>query len=357
MAAVNFDWIDLPDPRLRGYVIEAVENDQDCEIPDFLGSVVLFSDCADWITREAKVITALQGYRLVHTEKAGILRRRFVFAPNLSREDAHTAFRSYYDTEPSMFWPPVLLTIKGYKRLDESYVARPRYKNAYQGPTRVRIEEFFSPVEFNLPLYEPMIEQGVDDEVGYSFASGGTTYYVSLGPLNLIPCLHAAISIAIPLDPTVTIGMVTIAFATLSVNATNYTDWPDELVIDDRQRQVLGGFVRRRVTALRPMIVRVTLPTSASVTSTTATLGGTVAIEDNAIVTERGVVYAPTASDPNTELGNSAITSATTAGTTGLFTLGVTGLTAATPYSFKAYAMTSQGVAVYSTVGTFTTSA
>lgn len=359
----NFDWVDLPDPTKRGFAILATESDQDVDIPDFLNTSTTFAACPDWITREAKVISPLDAYLLIHAEKAGMLQRRFIFAPPLTRESAQTPFRSYYETEPSMYWPKVLLSIQRYKRVEnDTYILRPRYKEAYQGPTRVLIEEFYSPSPFEIPLYEPMQERGLNEEIGFSFSypippGDGTVYWLSVGTLSLEPCLHEAISITVPLDPAITIGVITYTTASLSDDATNYTDWPDTLVIDDRQREVLGGWVRRRVTALRPMIVRVTLPTSASITSTGATLGGTIAIQDNAVVSSRGVVYALTAQDANPEVGNSLATSASTSGTTGTFTLAVTGLTPSSNYSFKPWALTSQGVRVYGPVGTFTTSA
>jgi hypothetical protein len=301
-------------------------------------------------------------YLFIKDEEGPSGYHEFIFAPTFTREQAHTPYRSYYETEPSMFWPKVLLSIQSYQRLfDDVQVSRPRYKEAYQGPTRVLIEEFYSPTPFEIPVYEPMIDRGLNDEIGVSVTSGGQTYWYSVGSLSLDPCLHGAISLAVVLNPaiTVTVGSTSFVynFAYLNDDATNYTDWPDTVIIDDRQREIVGGFIRRRVTALRPMIVRVTAPTSASITSTGATLGGTVAIQNNAVVTSRGVVYARTSQDANPEVGNSLVTSATTSGTTGTFTLAVTGLTPSSAYSFKPWALTSQGVRVYGPVGTFTTSA
>jgi hypothetical protein len=299
-------------------------------------------------------------YLFIKDEEGPSGYHEFIFAPTFTREQSNTPYRSYYETEPSMFWPKVLLSIQSYQRLfDDVQVSRPRYKEAYQGPTRVLIEEFYSPTPFEIPVYEPMIDRGLNDEIGVSVASGGQTYWYSVGSLSLDPCLHGAISLAVVLNPaiTVTVGSTSFVynFAYLDDTATNYTDWPDSVIIDDRQREIVGGFIRRRVTALRPMIVRVTAPTSASITSTGATLGGTVAIQDNAVVTSRGVVYARTSQDANPEVGNSLVTSATTSGTTGTFTLAVTGLTPSSAYSFKPWALTSQGVRVYGPVGTFTT--
>ncbi|MCX6944609.1 MAG: fibronectin type III domain-containing protein, partial [Opitutales bacterium] len=99
----------------------------------------------------------------------------------------------------------------------------------------------------------------------------------------------------------------------------------------------------------------VTTPTSASVTQTTATLGGNVTGDGGASVTARGVVFAVTATNASPQLGGSGVTTAAGTGTTGAFTVNVTGLTGNTGYSYAAYATNSQGT-TYSAAGTFTTS-
>jgi hypothetical protein len=96
-------------------------------------------------------------------------------------------------------------------------------------------------------------------------------------------------------------------------------------------------------------------PTSASVTASSATLGGTVTGDGGEPVLERGVVLlagdsgTPTVTDP------AAITLLSVGGS-GLFTVDVTGLAASTSYRFRAFVKTSLGI-VYSDVATFTTSA
>lgn len=103
-----------------------------------------------------------------------------------------------------------------------------------------------------------------------------------------------------------------------------------------------------------PAIATVTSPTSANVAGTTATLGGNVTADGGATVTARGVVFAPTSTNSNPQLGGNGVTTAAGSGTTGVFTVNVTGLSLGTGYSFKAYATNSAGTA-YSSVGTFTT--
>jgi hypothetical protein len=98
----------------------------------------------------------------------------------------------------------------------------------------------------------------------------------------------------------------------------------------------------------------VTTPTATSITATGATLGGNVTADGGATITERGVVYAATATNNDPLIGGTGVTNVTAAGTTGVFTAPVSGLTQGTGYSYKAYAINSQGT-TYTSVGTFTT--
>ena len=95
-------------------------------------------------------------------------------------------------------------------------------------------------------------------------------------------------------------------------------------------------------------------PTSTLITGNSATLGGSVTGDGGATITSRGVVYSLTGTNNNPQLGGNGVTSATTSGTTGVFTVLVSGLTPASGYSFAAYATNSVGTA-YTTTGTFTT--
>jgi probable HAF family extracellular repeat protein len=109
-----------------------------------------------------------------------------------------------------------------------------------------------------------------------------------------------------------------------------------------------------RINVLAPMAPTVANPTYASVTATSATLGGTVTDSGGVTITAVGVVYAPTSVNSTPQLGGVGVSVATGTGTTGVFTVNVSGLTPGTDYSFAAYASNSLGVS-YSEVGYFTT--
>ena len=94
----------------------------------------------------------------------------------------------------------------------------------------------------------------------------------------------------------------------------------------------------------------VTTPTSASITTTTPTLGGDVTSNNGATVTTLGVVYSPTATNPNPQIGGTGVTNVTGTGTSGVFTVNVSGLLPGTSYTFAAYATNSLGTS-YSATG------
>jgi hypothetical protein len=94
--------------------------------------------------------------------------------------------------------------------------------------------------------------------------------------------------------------------------------------------------------------------TSASVSTTSATLGGDVTATGGASLTAVGVVYSVTATNSNPQLSGTRVTNVAGTAATGVYTVNATGLTAGTAYSYAAYASNSQGT-TYSSVGTFTT--
>lgn len=98
----------------------------------------------------------------------------------------------------------------------------------------------------------------------------------------------------------------------------------------------------------------VNTPTSSSITATTAMLGGNAASDGGSPITERGVVYAATIDNGDPLIGGSGVTQVLISGTTGVFSASVTGLSADTGYSFKAYATNAIGT-TYTPVATFTT--
>jgi autotransporter-associated beta strand protein/T5SS/PEP-CTERM-associated repeat protein len=152
---------------------------------------------------------------------------------------------------------------------------------------------------------------------------------------------------------TPTADRYVIATYTGSLGATASSESPVlpsgyELGVDFVNKQLL---LVKSVVVAPPVVTA--LPGASSVTKNSATLGGEVTASE-ATVTGRGVVYALTATNADPEIGGTGVTQLGTSGTTGAFTVSATGLTAASAYSFKAYAISSAGTR-YSEAGTFTT--
>jgi hypothetical protein len=99
----------------------------------------------------------------------------------------------------------------------------------------------------------------------------------------------------------------------------------------------------------------VTSVDAGTLAQTTASVSGSVTGDGGAEVTERGFVYATTSANADPLVGGTGVTKlADAVGGTGAFTATLTGLTANTGYSLKAYAINSQGTN-YSSLVTFTT--
>jgi hypothetical protein len=108
-------------------------------------------------------------------------------------------------------------------------------------------------------------------------------------------------------------------------------------------------------TTLAPPTVN--SPTFAAVTSSSATLGANVASDGGAPLTKTGIVYALTSVNGNPQIGGAGVTEVDTSSpTSGVFTLPVSGLSAASNYTFEAFATNSIGT-TYTPAASFTTAA
>ena len=95
-------------------------------------------------------------------------------------------------------------------------------------------------------------------------------------------------------------------------------------------------------------------PTNASVTATSAVLGGVVTSDGNFPIIERGVVVSKTSANAKPAINGPDVIRITGTGAAGAFNVLATNLSINTGYSFAAYAINSAGTG-YSPVGTFTT--
>ena len=98
----------------------------------------------------------------------------------------------------------------------------------------------------------------------------------------------------------------------------------------------------------------VSAPTADDITSTTATLGGNVTFAGSSSLSEVGVLYSLTSSNPYPQPNGPGVMQLTAKAAAGLFTVNAGNLLPETSYSFVAYATNSAGT-TFSSVSTFTT--
>ena len=103
------------------------------------------------------------------------------------------------------------------------------------------------------------------------------------------------------------------------------------------------------------MLATISAPTISNVTSTSATLGANVTSDGSSTILERGFVYSATAADSDPNVGDAGVIKLTAAGTTGVFSVNITGLSANTGYTFKPFARNAIGTAYGAPYAFFTT--
>lgn len=108
--------------------------------------------------------------------------------------------------------------------------------------------------------------------------------------------------------------------------------------------------LRRTIDATNKPLIK--NPTYTNIGNTGAVLGATV---ESGAVTERGIVYALTATNSDPTIGGTGVTKLSKSGTTGIFTSIISGLTASSAYTFKGYATNALGTN-YTFSSQFTTS-
>ena len=105
-------------------------------------------------------------------------------------------------------------------------------------------------------------------------------------------------------------------------------------------------------TTLNLVAPSIDSPSSTAIQNTVATLGGNVTNDGGSAVSQRGIVWS--SSNTNPVIGDIGCTTVTTSGTTGSFTTAVTGLPSNTTIYYAAFATNSIGTS-YTTVASFTT--
>lgn len=172
----------------------------------------------------------------------------FYFARAFTSGERTTAFRSFPDVRGGVYWPPVLTAVgspvqqfEAYDADGVAYVADVNwdftFKEAYKGPCLCTVEFFASDEPHSITLPTQMRPQG------------GTFYY-GIGQVTLPECLRTSLTL------TYTTGTASARYPyqtfSKTFDATNVSDWPTSVVIDDGQVFDRGLYIRRKVTAGKP---------------------------------------------------------------------------------------------------------
>lgn len=178
--------------------------------------------------------------------------------------------------------------------------------------------------------------------------AGGAATYVAVTPTATNGSILGATGVSYLQGSTARLTAVPSAgfgFIGWSQDASGSTN-PLNLVMDSN----------KSVTASFAALPTVTSPTATAITGDAATLGGDVTGDGGQTLSNRGVVFSELALNPNPLIGSANTTDlmASAPHGTGTFTVDATGLTPATTYVFKAYAISPAGT-TYTAASRFTT--
>lgn len=259
---IRFDWFDTPNPTERGFYFDAGENDQDCDIPDFLNQTVLFSDCPSWITHNAQVRPALAGYRLIFAEKSGVLRRRFYFGKSRTEEERNTAFKTrwikrmwHWDTVLLKLWfeegnlPLTAVDADGDIQTAKRVHERSRYRQGKMYPTWFRIRHFLS----EQPFSKKRQITPITDSIHWSFDGHRGGFPECLHPGAKFTSYQTSGNVLFGMGtPGVEVGSDIVA---QEFPPTAMQDWEKYPIEDDRREVVAGGIMEHRtlVEAIPPI--------------------------------------------------------------------------------------------------------
>lgn len=173
----------------------------------------------------------------------------------LVKTNANGLVRSY-TTYQNYTWPAVLDYIKdeNWTRNDGGVdtIVYPVYKKgAYSGPTKVLVELYWTDSDTGFPISTS--QDGGHTHIGTinPMLPEPLVFQTPIATVNVPPTLHKQILV------TATTGTNHPVYNYIGTRwlflATNYTDWPDTLIIADSQRPYRGGYLREKITAYKPV--------------------------------------------------------------------------------------------------------
>lgn len=262
-AIVNFDFWDTPHPVEQGFMIEAGQKIDSTPLVDYTKEIVLFSNLPAWVTHNAQVPTSLQGYRLVHAEKSGLMTRRFYFARVTTPEERKTPIKKERWTKRMWPWPTVLLKLWAEKGIipntsvdasgnlvsTDSLHERVRYRKGDSYPTWFRITEYMSEAGFGKEGSLQIVP--ITDSIHWSFDGFSGSFPDCMHPGVQVPNRQMSGQVLFGFGtPTKEVGGDIVS---QDYPPTPMEDWEDYVIEDDR-KVVMGLMEHRTLVEAYPPI-------------------------------------------------------------------------------------------------------
>ena len=123
-------------------------------------------------------------------------------------------------------------------------------RESYSGPTKTKVQIYWQ----KAPFAEPTAEAGSNTDLCLlkPMEPMEMEFVTPNWRVKTKPSLHGTVTVTYTNgteDPVWNYGGYTASW-----KPTNYTDWPDEIVISDSQEAFRGGYLRTKVTAYKPNI-------------------------------------------------------------------------------------------------------
>ena len=219
------------------------------EVPeDFFGTHIHTNDLDSQTGADSREVGILREGRQLSDNWYAIAEREVIKASSTNVVNTYITYQNFT-------WPPVLsgIVVDRWTRRDGGAdpVEYPIYKRgAYSGPTRVEVKVYWKDSAWTIG----------------TTAAGSDSELALIKPMHPEPILFQSPLASVSVPPTLHKAFMIIASTgsdhpvysykgtTWAYNATNYTDWPDYLVVQDSQRPFRGGYLREKITAYIPKV-------------------------------------------------------------------------------------------------------
>jgi len=122
-------------------------------------------------------------------------------------------------------------------------------RDAYSGPTKMKVEKFWNTSAFGGPQYPTFSATNL--QLLHPMLPETIKFQTPIVAVGIKPTLHGDVVMSVTAGSNHPV--YEFENATVTYSAThNHTDWPTSLVISDSQKPFRGGYLRERITAYKP---------------------------------------------------------------------------------------------------------